>query len=60
MLELSEITIKCCDITKIKKFKNATVFYTKKDYWVCIPEQKLPEKDDVFIALILKGKCDKK
>jgi len=56
---LKEITIKCCDITKIKKFNNATVFYTKDTYYVCYTNQKMPEINDIFITLMLKGKCDK-
>lgn len=57
---LSEITIKCSDINKIKNFGNSIVFYTKKTYYVCIPEQQLPLSTDIFITLKLKGKCDEK
>lgn len=59
MLELSEITIKCCDITKIKKFKNATVVYTSETYYVCETTQERPKQDDIFITLHLKKRGDK-
>lgn len=56
---LNEVTIPVKDITKIKQFENATIIYTEKTVWVCIPEQVLPNKNDLFIKLTLKGKCDK-
>ena len=52
---LSEVIIKCSDITKIKKFKNAVVVYTKTTYYVCELSQTLPKQNDVFITLYLKG-----
>lgn len=58
---MKEVIVKVRDITKIRKFENETVIYTKGTCWVCIKEQVLPTADDVFITLILanKGKCDK-
>ena len=55
---LSEVIIKCSDITKIKKFKNATVFYTENSYYVCETTQEMPKQDDIFITLHLKKRGD--
>lgn len=56
---MKEIMIPVKDITKIKQFETATIIYTEKTVWVCIPEQVLPDKNDLFIKLVLKEKCDK-
>lgn len=48
------ITIPVKDITKIKQFETATIIYTPQTVWVCVPEQKLPTNDDMFITLKLK------
>lgn len=56
---LSEVIIKCDDITKIKKFKNAVVVYTEKTYYVCNTTQQMPKQDDIFITLHLKKRGDK-
>lgn len=55
----NEVIIPVKDITKIKHFDNAVVFYTEKKYWVCIKKQPLPQAGDLFIKLTLKGKCEK-
>lgn len=55
---LSEVTIRCKDIKKIKNFGNAIVFYTKNNLYVCKSTQSLPNNDDIFITLKLKDKCD--
>lgn len=51
-----EVKLKVSEITKIKKFENAVVFYTEKNFWVCEKDQPIPTKDDLFITLRLKGK----
>lgn len=53
-----EVKLKVSEITKIKKFENAIVFYTEKNFWVCEKDQQIPTKDDLFITLKLKGKSD--
>lgn len=50
-----EVKLKVSEITKIKKFENAVVFYTEKNFWVCEKDQPIPTKDDLFITLKLKG-----
>ena len=55
----NEVIIPVKDITKIKHFDNAVVFYTEKKCWVCDKDQQLPKANDVFIKLTLKGKCEK-
>lgn len=37
-------------------YENATVIYTEKTAWVCIPTQPLPKSEDLFITLFLKEK----
>lgn len=49
-----EVKLKVDDIVKIKKFENAVVFYTEKNYWVCKPTQQMPTRNDLFITLKLK------
>lgn len=56
---LSKVIIKCNDITKIKKFENAVVVYTKNNYFVCEKNQNLPKINDLFIELNLKKRGDK-
>lgn len=57
-------TIAAKDIVKVRKFTNeygvvdTVVIYTKEKYYVCVAEQELPSKNDLFITLTLKGKCD--
>ena len=51
-----EVKLKVSEITKIKQFENATVFYTEKNFWVCEKDQKIPTSEDLFITLKLKGK----
>lgn len=51
---LREITLKVDDIVKIRTFENATVFYTTDKYYVCIKEQELPTRSDMFVTLKLK------
>lgn len=53
-----EVKLKVSEITKIKKFENAVVFYTEKNFWVCEKDQQIPTKDDLFITLKLKGRSD--
>lgn len=57
---MKKVTIPVKDITKIKNFNTATIIYTEKTVWVCVPEQQLPKKDDAFITLTLlsKGKSE--
>lgn len=51
-----KVKIKVDDITKVKEFENKVIIYTSKQYWVCVKEQPMPTKDDVFITLQLKPK----
>ena len=53
-----EVKLKVSEITKIKKFENAVVFYTEKNFWVCEKDQPIPSNTDLFITLKLKGKRD--
>lgn len=53
-----EVKLKVSEITKIKKFENAVVFYTEKNFWVCEKDQQMPKNNDLFITLKLKGKGD--
>ena len=53
-----EVRLKVSEITKIKKFEDAVVFYTEKNFWVCEKDQPIPNNDDLFIILKLKGKSD--
>ena len=53
-----EVKLKVSEITKIKKFENAVVFYTEKNFWVCEKDQPIPSNNDLFITLKLKGKGD--
>ena len=53
-----EVKLKVGKITKIKKFDNAVVFYTDKNFWVCEKDQPMPNNADLFITLKLKGKSD--
>lgn len=57
---MKKVTIPVKDITKIKNFNTATIIYTEKTVWVCVPNQALPKKDDMFITLTLlsKGKSE--
>lgn len=57
---MKKVIIPVKDITKIKNFNTATIIYTDKTVWVCVPGQPLPKKDDVFITLTLlsKGKSE--
>lgn len=54
-----EVKLKVSEIKKIKKFENAVVFYTEKQFWVCEKTQKIPTTNDLFITLKLKGKGEK-
>lgn len=53
---MKSFTIRVSEIVKIRKYENATVVYTEKTAWVCVPEQPTPKKDDLFITLQLKEK----
>ena len=53
-----EVKLKVSEITKIKKFEDAVVFYTGKNFWVCEKDQPIPNNKDLFITLKLKGKSD--
>lgn len=53
-----EVKLKVSEITKIKKFEDAVVFYTEKNFWVCEKDQQIPNNKDLFITLKLKGKSD--
>lgn len=57
---MEEVIVKVSEITKVRKFPNNTVIYTKNTCWVCDKDQRLPNKDDVFITLKLakKGKSE--
>ena len=41
-----EVKLKVSEITKIKKFENAVVFYTEKNFWVCEKDQPMPSNND--------------
>ena len=53
-----EVKLKVSEITKIKKFENAVVFYTEKNFWVCEKDQPISSNSDLFITLKLEGKGD--
>lgn len=53
---MKEVIVKVSEITKIRKFKDNTVIYTKNTCWVCDKEQKIPSSTDVFITLKLAQK----
>lgn len=53
---MCNVKIKVDDITKIKEFEDKVIIYTSNQYWICVKEQKMPSKDDVFITLQLKPK----
>ena len=53
---MCKVKIKVDDIKKVKEFEDKVIIYTSNQYWVCVKEQKMPTKDDVFITLQLKPK----
>lgn len=53
---MKTFTIRVSEIKKIGTYENATVVYTEKTAWVCVPTQPLPKADDLFITLQLKEK----
>lgn len=53
---MKTFTIRVSEILKIRKYENATVIYTEKTAWVCVPTQPLPKSEDLFITLQLKEK----
>lgn len=54
-----KIILLVLEIKKIKRFPNATVFYTQNSFWVCPANHPLPKKDDEFFEITLrKDKCD--
>ena len=57
---MKEVIVKVSKITKVRKFPDNTVIYTKNTCWVCDKDQRIPTKDDVFITLKLsqKGKSE--
>lgn len=55
-----EINVRVADIDYCAKKQDALIVYMKNGkVWVCVKEQELPKNNDLFIALKLKGKCDK-
>ena len=53
---MKEVIVKVSDITKIRKFNDNTVIYTKNTCWVCDKDQRIPGNKDVFISLKLAQK----
>lgn len=53
---MKEVIVKVSRITKVRKFPDNTVIYTKNTCWVCDKDQRIPTKDDVFITLKLAQK----
>ena len=53
---MCKVKIKVDDIKKVKEFEDKVIIYTSNQYWVCVKQQKMPTKDDVFITLQLKPK----
>ena len=50
-----EVIVRVKDITKVRKFDDSVVIYTKKTCWVCVKDQRVPTPQDLFITLRLKG-----
>ena len=55
---MKEVIVRVKDITKVRKFDDSVVIYTKKTCWVCVKDQRVPTPQDLFITLKLKGKSD--
>ena len=55
---MKEVIVRVKDITKVRKFDDSVVIYTKKTCWVCVKDQRVPTPQDLFITLRLKGKSD--
>ena len=53
-----EVIVRVKDITKVRKFDDSVVIYTRKTCWVCVKDQRVPTPDDLFITLKLKGKSE--
>ena len=53
-----EAIVRVKDITKVRKFDDSIVIYTKNTCWVCVKDQRVPTPQDLFITLKLKGKSE--
>lgn len=53
---MNEVIIRVNDITKIRRFDDNIVVYTKDKYWVCDSTQRFPNANDVFLTLKLANK----
>lgn len=58
MLKKIEINPKI--ITKVKYFEDSVVVYSKEEFWVCKPTQKIDKNQPGLIVLELKDKCEVK
>jgi hypothetical protein len=53
-----EVIVRVKDITKVRKFDDSIVIYTRKTCWVCVKDQRVPTPQDLFITLKLKDRSD--
>ena len=49
-----EVIVRVKEITKVRKFEDSVVIYTKKTCCVCEKDQQVPTPQDLFITLKLK------